>query len=213
MSDTQTEAGAGTTATTTTTAAAAQAEQVVPYTQFASAIERRNRAESEAAALREQLAEAQTKLGTVTLLTGQVSDLTAKEQAARSALDTYRTIGARGILDPDVASETAKVYETLPKTARPPLGEWLDGFKADPTKIETLPTLLKPHLQAVFAPAKAAASTSTAGHRASAHQSSAGGTGGPNEVHALMQRHQRGEIDAKTFREQMAALRVRAPGT
>ena len=124
---------------------------------------RANEAESLAKDYQAQIEEQKKAMGTVDLLSQQVTELQGKLQQSEQKYSRYSAISRFGMTDPDMieAGEWSydKAMAKLPKKDRSDLNTWLASQVADPA---SAPIMLRPHLQTLQPAAQAEPAAETA---------------------------------------------------
>lgn len=138
----------------------------IPYSRFQQVNEQRQALSAELEGLRAELKAAQAAAGKADALTQALE--AAKAQAEKAQADAvvyqgrlgrYQELAQLGLAQPELASAVESAWEGLQVEGdKPPLGEVVRGWMADPTQA---PFLLRPHLGSLAqsaAPAPAPAS-------------------------------------------------------
>ena len=123
---------------------------------------RANEAETLAKDYQSQIEEQKKSMGTVDLLSQQVTELQGKLSQSEQKYSRYSAISRFGMTDPDMIEAVEWSYEKamgkLPKKDRSDLNTWLSAQVSDPGQA---PIMLRPHLESLqpSTPASAAPAT------------------------------------------------------
>lgn len=124
---------------------------------------RANEAESLAKDYQAQIEEQKKAMGTVDLLSQQVTELQGKLSQSEQKYSRYSAISRFGMTDPDMIEAVEWSYDKamakLPKKDRSDLNTWLASQVADPA---SAPIMLRPHLQTLQPAAQAEPAAETA---------------------------------------------------
>ena len=125
-----------------------QMEQIIKE-RFAKVAKRANEAEAQINSLTSQLDAQKNSLGTVDMLSQQLTDLKDKLSKSERKYHRHTTIAKHG-LSSDIVDAVEWAYDremsNLKKSDRIPLEDWIDIHKSNP---QTAPAILRPHLQAL----------------------------------------------------------------
>lgn len=121
---------------------------------IAKVAKRANEAEAQINSLTSQLDAQKNSLGTVDMLSQQLTELKEKLSKSERKYHRHTTIAKHG-LSSDIVDAVEWAYDremsSLKKSDRIPLEDWIDIHKSNP---QTAPAILRPHLQALQPPAQ-----------------------------------------------------------
>ena len=109
-------------------------EKAVPYERFQAVTKGRREALARVAELEDQVRQLQGAAGTVEQLTSKLADVEGRLTAQASEWQAERALWQAGLTDPDGIEVARMFYARIEPDKRPPMGEWLQGLKADPDK-------------------------------------------------------------------------------
>lgn len=216
------ETPAGTTATPAAQPAAAapvKQEQVVPFDRFAAVMSERDTAREALAQALEARAAAESKAKALERADAKATEFRTQAERLEGKLANTRAVVGFGIVESELIDAIEGHWSTLPADAKPAslsdmLKDWREGNEGKPA-LDRVPLLLRPHLEAKWAPAPAATAAATtqqrpapAGHRAAGSTGPQGSqTLTPDQINDLARQVQQGKITMTDYQTAIRAAR------
>ena len=106
----------------------------VSYKRFDQVNRQRGELQRQVGELQRQVNDLEAARGNYDTLAQQLADLKASHETERGVWAREKTVMGAGITDPDGIAVANMFYERLPEEGRPDIGEWVSGFREDPSK-------------------------------------------------------------------------------
>lgn len=148
-------------------------DKAIPYERFSAVVAAKKTLQTEFDAFRAEAATWKTAAEQAAAHQTAATEWQGKHDAIAGQFGRYRDLTAAGITDPDVAEVAEWAYGRMPAENRPPFGDALKAWKAEPDKA---PVALRPFLTTTTTPAANGTAAPANGTRATPAGPAGGGT-------------------------------------